>query len=298
MRTSTHLDYIERIQRVLRFIQENLDEELSPVRCAQVAHFSSYHFHRVFSGLVGESLSLHVRRLRLERAAGELRRTDSTVLEVALSAGYDAHEPFTRAFRSHFGKPPSVFRQSPESFSFPRALCAVHYGSDDAVSRFVPLEMESNMIEVKVEHQPARRLFALPYQGDYLKIGAAFEQLAERAAQDGLLGPESDSVGVYYDDPESTPVDELRAHAGIVVPVDAPLPTGLEALELKSGDYAIGVHRGPYEALGNSYRWLFGKWLPQSGREPANQPCHEVYVTDPKTTPPTELITHIFIPLA
>lgn len=298
MRTTTHLDYIERIQRVLRFIQENLDEDLNPARCAQVAHFSPYHFHRVFSGLVGESLSAHVRRLRLERAAGDLVRTDKTVLEVALKAGYEAHEPFTRAFRTHFGTPPSHFRQSSLTLQFPRVLCAVHYGSDDAVSRFVPLPMESNMIEVKVENHPARRLAALAHQGDYLAIGSTFGQLAEQAAKNGILEPTAESIGIYYDDPEAIPVEALRAHAGLIISKEASVPDGLETLELQAGDYAIGVHRGPYDKLGNSYRWLFGKWLPASGREAANRPCHEIYVTDPSTTAPADLITHICIPLA
>ena len=110
MKSSTRDDYLDRIRRVLRFVQDHLDEPLTPERLAGVAHFSRFHFHRVFSGLVGESLSAHVRRLRLERAAGELRWTDRPVIDIALDAGYDAPEPFTRAFRGHFGEPPSRFR--------------------------------------------------------------------------------------------------------------------------------------------------------------------------------------------
>ena len=51
-----------------------------------------------FSGIVGESLGEHIRRLRLERAAIRLRDTEDAVIVIALSAGYEAHEAFTRAF--------------------------------------------------------------------------------------------------------------------------------------------------------------------------------------------------------
>src|SRR5215470_14446022 len=98
MKATTRSEYLDRIRRVLRFVQEHLDEPLAPNRLADVASLSTYHFHRIFSGLVGESLGEHVRRMRLERAAGELRRTDDQVVDIGLRAGYDAHEPFTRAF--------------------------------------------------------------------------------------------------------------------------------------------------------------------------------------------------------
>ncbi len=46
-----------------------------------------------------------------------------------------------------------------------------------------------------------------------------------------------------------------------------------------------------------AYRWLFAEWLVKSGREPADAPCFEEYLNDPRETPPTELLTDIFLPL-
>lgn len=72
---------------------------------------------------------------------------------------------------------------------------------------------------------------------------------------------------------------------------------GFEILDLPGGDVAVGVHRGPYTTLPESYRWLFGEWLPSSGRQPANRPCYEIYVTAPATTAPADLVTHICVAL-
>ncbi|MBN2270431.1 MAG: helix-turn-helix transcriptional regulator, partial [Sedimentisphaerales bacterium] len=80
MKKSTATLYKERILRVLVFIQKNLDRELCLDDLAKIAHFSPYHFHRIFTGMVGESLKEHVRRLRLERAAMRLKHTDRSVL--------------------------------------------------------------------------------------------------------------------------------------------------------------------------------------------------------------------------
>ena len=97
MKTSTAADYHERILRTLAHIQAHLDDALDLDGLARVACFSPYHFHRVFRGLVGEPVQEHVRRLRLERAAQRLKLQDEAVTSVALNAGYESHEAFTRA---------------------------------------------------------------------------------------------------------------------------------------------------------------------------------------------------------
>ena len=87
VKKSTRQLYEERLLRVLVYIQQHLDESLALVDLAELAHFSPYHFHRVFRGLVGESLHEHIRRLRLERAAIRLKHSNQTVVQIALEAG-------------------------------------------------------------------------------------------------------------------------------------------------------------------------------------------------------------------
>ena len=108
MKDITRKVYQQRILRVLTYIQRHLDEPLELNELAAVAYFSPFHFHRVFRGLVGESLMEHIRRLRLERAVHRLRTTGRSILDIALEAGYETHESFTRAFRSQFGLTPST----------------------------------------------------------------------------------------------------------------------------------------------------------------------------------------------
>ena len=110
MKEDTRQDYAERIIRVLVHIQQNLDDALPLEDLAAIAHFSPFHFHRVFTGMVGESVKQYVRRLRLERAAMRLKHGERPVTSIAFEAGYETHEAFTRAFRSAFGRSPSEFR--------------------------------------------------------------------------------------------------------------------------------------------------------------------------------------------
>ena len=73
MRAITLQDYKRRLLRVLVHIQQHLDDGLELPELAGLASFSPYHFHRIFKGMVGESVKEHIRRLRLERAASQLK---------------------------------------------------------------------------------------------------------------------------------------------------------------------------------------------------------------------------------
>ena len=104
-------EYSGFVQDVLRYIHEHIHEPLDRETLASVAGFSIPHFHRVFTAHVGESAISYVRRLRLDRAARKLRMGAVDITEVALTAGYDSHAAFSKAFRRQFGMSPREFRQ-------------------------------------------------------------------------------------------------------------------------------------------------------------------------------------------
>ncbi len=99
MREETLTDHDERMNRVLVYIQQNLDQSLSLDVIAAQACFSPFHFHRIFSATVSEPLNVYVRRLRLENAAHLLCHSQRTITDIALSAGYETPGAFTTAFK-------------------------------------------------------------------------------------------------------------------------------------------------------------------------------------------------------
>ena len=106
----SHLDEAERIRAVQSYIRRHLTEALDRTALATLADFSVPHFHRVFAAHVGESPTAYVRRLRLERAGRKLRMGAIDIGEVALAAGYESHNAFSKAFKQQFGLSPSAFR--------------------------------------------------------------------------------------------------------------------------------------------------------------------------------------------
>src|SRR5579884_3444866 len=106
LRSNGH--YAERVNRVLDYIGEHLEGDLSLERLSQVACFSRFHFHRVFQAMTGETLNGHVRRVRLERAAVLMKASPGKrITDIAIEAGFAGTAEFSRAFRDHFGVAPS-----------------------------------------------------------------------------------------------------------------------------------------------------------------------------------------------
>src|SRR5215471_13664915 len=107
--------YYERVNRVLDYIGEHLDDNLSLARLSAISCFSPFHFHRIFQAVTGETLNSHVRRVRLERAAALMKASlRKRITDVALESGFGGTAEFSRAFRNHFGHAASSWdRRSP-----------------------------------------------------------------------------------------------------------------------------------------------------------------------------------------
>lgn len=153
------------------------------------------------------------------------------------------------------------------------------------------------MHDVTIKDFEGLRLAGLPHLGDYNDIGGAFERFFAWAAPRGLMHEGTRCVGVYYDDPDTVPAAERRSFAGVDVDAAFEAPEGIDTVELAPGPIAVLVYKGPYADLEQAYRYLYGVWLPESGREPADRPPFEEYLNDCRTLPASEWLTAVCLPL-
>jgi AraC family transcriptional regulator len=298
MRRATQQTYRERILRVLTYIQEHLDEPLALDDLAAVAHFSPYHFHRIFRGMVGESVREHVRRLRLERAAHRLKFSTEPVTLIAFEAGYESHEAFTRAFGAMFGSSPSKFRSLRRLPTWPEAPSGIHYEPDRAPRDLSPLFPGGPSVDVRIETLPVMHVAFMRHVGPYEDVGHTWNRLSAWAGPRGLFASRPRLVGIPYDDPEVTPADKLRYDACITVD-DRVRPEGDVGIQdLGGGEYAVATHHGPFRRIGETFARLYGEWLPTSGREPRPAPPLLICRNALADTPEDQLLTDIYMPLA
>ena len=295
------LTYQQRINLVLRHIEQHLDSRPDLEELARIACFSPYHFHRIFSSMVGESVAAYIRRLLLERAAMQLGHSPESVTQIALGAGYDSCDAFTRAFRAHMGMLPSEYRRRKGHLEVARRRELVRPLFYHEMSDLSPMN-------VRIEKFAPRLAAAVRHTGPYDESGPAWENLCGALGACGMLSAESVAYGVSYDNPDITAPQKCRMDACVSLPSDLletseelrPLLQNREIFLLHIGgeqEYAALRIRGPYSLLHPAYRSLFGMWFPQSGREPYNDPGFEIYWNSPQTTPPADLLTEICIPL-
>lgn len=293
---STLRDYKTRLLRVLAHVQEHLDEPLALENVAAVACFSPYHFHRVFKGMIGESLMGHIRRLRLERAASRLKLSALPVTQIAFEAGYETHEAFTRAFKSAFGVAPIHFRSQKTSPAVP-APSGVHFRHPRKLKHFKTQRGRIQTMNVQIQKIEPMRVAFMRHVGPYDTVGATWDEFLPFLGKEGLLGGDSRFIGICHDDPDVTPPEKIRYDACVTVD-DAFQPAGDIGVQIiAGGEYAVTTHFGPYQKLGDSYAKLLGQWLPRSGRELRSAPCFEIYLNDPESTEANDLLTDIYAPL-
>lgn len=288
MKQSTGNDYRRRLCKVIDHIYNNLDKDLDVNKLADMAAMSPYHFHRIYRKVADETINATVRRLRLQKAASELIRTDHSLLTIAKSVSYTSLEAFSRAFHKRYEETPSKYRARYKQPSVP----------EESFKADIPhiAQEQRNMFEVEFIDIAKQGLIGYEHQGDYMEIGQAFEKLFMFAGTHDLVTEKTRSFGIYYNDPGSVDKSELRSHACLTVeaPITDTLEEQPEYLEIPAGRCATVVFKGPYSELEKPYDWFFGEWLPQSGMEAANFPPFEEYLNDPKKTPPSELLTRIY----
>jgi len=297
MKLDTRNTYAARMLRVLNHMQQHLDEPLELEALAELTHFSVSHFHRVFKGMLGETIMDHLRRIRLERAYVQLTLRAGSVTDIGLDAGYDSLEAFSRVFRKTFGLSPTQCRERGWERRFPPAPSGVHYGAGEIVE-FLFDETGAAVMNVRIETLPDRAILRVRETGPYMESAErAWSALCAWAGPKNLLGPQTLFIGIGHDDPSITAPEKIRFDAAITVDKPIAPEAPVVADTLPGGEYAIVTHKGPYGQLEDTYKRIMGQWLPQSGREFRGTPGFEIYRNDPASTPPEELLTDVHIPL-
>jgi AraC family transcriptional regulator len=275
-------EYHGRLERVIDYIHDHLDEPLDLHRLAEVACLSPHHWHRIYHGMLGETAAETVRRLRLHRAAAQILRGDEPLAAIARNSGFGSVQSFSRVFRGAFGISPGEYRSR---------------GSIPTCSEIQTKEALQSMYEVTIKNIPAMHALTKAHTGAYLEIGRAFDQLFGWLGAHNAIRPGTRMIALYYDDPAAVPEEQLRSRAGVILPPDFSIESPFDPVNIAGGAYAVLRHKGPYSELARAYQWLYGQWLPQSGREAAHEPAFEEYLNTPRDTAPPDLLTDIYLPL-
>lgn len=266
----------------------HLDETLSVEQLSQVANFSKYHFHRQFAEYTGTSVFRYIQLLRLRQATYRLVFDRSVrIIDIALEAGFENPESFSRAFRNTFGQSPSEFRRHPEWENWHERY------------RLRTLERKQTM-DVEIVDFETTRIAVLEHRGPIELLNDSVGQFITWRKASGLSPVKaSRTFGIAYDNPDTTAPAKFRFDIGGEVAAEVPAnPQGVVAKSIPGGRCARVRHRGTHTRLGESAIYpLYRDWLPESGEELRDFPLYFHYLNLLPETPEHELVTDVYLPL-
>jgi len=265
-------NYRERVARAVAAIVADPTAEHRLEDLAALAHFSPFHFHRIYRGLIGETVATTVRRVRLAKAAQSLGAGEGSVTQIGFDAGYDSPQAFSRAFAQFTGLAPREFQ---------RKVGLMIMKSNDGEDGFDVKIVERQPIEVQ----------ALLHEGPAATIPHTFGRL------EAYVGarPTGLRYGVVEGDHDDS--QGCRYHAAVSEAGSALLDPALRTMTLAGGPYASYLLKGPYTQINAVLTALCINWLPASGYEADDRACLEVYLNSPKDTAPQDLLTELLIPI-
>ena len=294
---------IARLNVAIQFIEENLETKLNLLIIAEKAHFSPFHFHRLFSVIVGETVNNFIIRKRIEKAASYLlHQKEKSITEVTEAVGFGNLSSFSKAFKKFYGISPNQFKEeSPDKFSkickteskkgqvkvtFEQYICSINNALDW-------LQMNAKT-EVKIVDK--LNLAYISHKGKIEDTALAFDKLVKWAGPKGLLNNKTKMVAIYHDSPKITDPNNIRTSACIVL--DKPLKTEgevnlrtIEATKCIVSRFEITLSEFQ-QAWESSFVWMVENGYKKSEVNP-----FDIYYNNAAEHPENKFIVDLCIPI-
>lgn len=246
-------DYLSRINSVILYIEKNLDKVLDLDTISRHANFSPFHFHRIFTALIGETPADFILRLRIEKAAKLLQEdTNILIVEIAYRCGFTNQTTFSRAFRKYFSMTAHEFRKQEKAVftsnkQFYNSLGELVERTDNTINHkqadYFVLEKISFIqnANIQIKWMPNFHIAYLSYIGDFYEVDKTYTTLFEWTKQNQLLDtPNSKFFTIYHDDPAVTKLEKNRQSIGITIPSNIKVEGKIGKLTISEGKYLVG----------------------------------------------------------
>ncbi|WP_315508099.1 AraC family transcriptional regulator [Capnocytophaga leadbetteri] len=282
MKNITYNDYVQRINKVVAYINNHLDETLELKTLANEAALSDFHFHRIFKALKGEAIGGYITRLRLEATARLLRYTALTIEEIAFNIGYETPASLSKAFKKQYGISPTEYRTNKDNYIMKKEI----------------INPDLALKAPKIVTLEPKNLIYVALTGAYgsLDYGKAYEQLWAVIKAQKLFTKGIESICISYDDPKITEGSLQRSDVCLAIHKPATPQEEVSCKTLAGGKYAVFFYQGSYENLSQVYDTAV-RWVIDHQYTLREEPFFEKYLNDARRTPKEKLKTEIYIPI-
>jgi AraC family transcriptional regulator len=283
-------EHQKRIAIVVDYILQNINRDISLKTLAEVAHYSPFHFQKLFKKVLGETPKQYIIKVRLETTLLFLViHPFKSLKEIAMDGGFSSPAVFSRAVKNYFGISAEEIRaKSPEERM--RLFTNKKSGS---ISH-IPTGPENvpNKPDIQIKKLAAVTGFYLTAPcDDPVKIQQSFRELVQVAMANDLLIDYSKIYGI------------LNPHQGnmyktvLAIDRDQQLPKKFNITQIPAGRYATFKICGGIKETINAGHYLYHEWLPANGYKIAGIHRLELFSGNPAITPYLELIREIYLPV-
>lgn len=287
------MDSIKKLNEALRYIEENLTDDLDIKDVAKIALCSEYHFQRMFSFLSGVTLAEYIRRRRLTLAAFEIINSKERVIDLAFKYGYSSPDSFTRAFQSMHGVTPSEVRNRSELVkAYPPMTFQISIkGGKEMNYRIVekePFKIVGIKKRVPIVFEGVNPEISAMWQSLTMDIITQIKELSNIEPK-GLI-----SASTNFSEGRMEEKGELDHYIGAATTKDC--PENLVQLEVKAATWAVFEAVGPFpETLQNVWGRIYSEWFPSSDYQIAEGP--EILWNEHKDLTAPDYKSEIWIPV-
>ena len=298
-----HIDYKARINRVFQYIEDNLDEQLSLQELAKIAHFSPFHFHRVFKLITSETLNEYVIRQRIEKSASVLlHRKNQSISEVADLHGFSNNTVFSRAFKQFYGVSPSEFqKQNLMKSSKIRQLnsknCTPHPSREEYLCTIDHLKKWLNMsAQIEIRTLPTIHLAFMNSIGE-LNLQNTYQKLLRWATPKGLLDKaDTKVITIYHNSFKITAPNKVRMSACISTDMEF-VPEGeVGKMSIEGGKHIVGYFEITPKEFEKAWTGMF-LWMNEKGYKKADKNPFEIYLNNFNEHPEGIAFVELCIPI-
>lgn len=265
------MNYYYKIQKAIDFIELNLKEDIDIFSVVEMSHFSVTHFYRIFQAMVGDSVKNYIQKRRLSNIATELVISNKRLIDVAFEYGYNSQEVFTRAFTKAFSITPGRYHAQKSKI--------VLYEKINVYERMLVNLEKSIFLEPKIILDKEYKLIGMK---EILKPGSEaiinlWNNFISKKSEVKNIVAHDIVLGICEYMPNITDESEFSYFAGVEVTDFCDVPNKMLCKTITNSKYAVFTHKDPLTKLKDTYNFIYGVWLPQSGYELAELDTIELY---------------------
>ena len=293
--------HLIQLNKVLDFIDKNLDEDLTLNKIAHVGNYSPFHFHRLFKAYVNEPLNEYIARKRIEKIASLLIREKSKkISELSFLYGFSSNSALTKTFKRIYNISPSAFRRLSSS-QYDKIINSKNGQKSLKIEQYIChinnlknwIKMNANVIVKEINPLKMVYVSHIGVQG----LDSSFYKIIDWVRKKELVSEkEIDIVRIYHDSFKITPPDKVRMEIGVPVKEKVKTEFDIQYREIQPKLCVVGSFEISLDEFEKSWSSIF-IWMNENGYKPSEEKPFEIIHNNYNEHPQKKCVVDFYIPV-